>query len=156
LTIRSTPTGALVTVDGRFRGETPLVIRDLPMGAHTVQIARPGHVPWSDRVTLSPSSSRRTVSANLQPGLDAASQTSGSLFVDSRPRGARVTIDGRLVGTTPFRMPGMAAGRHDIRLDLDGYRSVSMPVTVNAAREARIAATLEPGGVPPGKSGPVR
>lgn len=156
LTIRSTPTGALVTVDGRFRGETPLVIRDLPMGAHTVQVARPGHVPWSDRVTLSPSSSRRTVSANLQPGLDTGSQTSGSLFVDSRPRGARVTIDGRLVGTTPFRMPGMAAGRHDIRLDLDGYRSVSMPVTVNAAREARIAATLEPGGVPPGKSGPVR
>jgi serine/threonine protein kinase len=156
LTIRSTPTGALVTVDGRFRGETPLVIRDLPMGVHTVQIARPGHVPWSDRVTLSASSSRRTVSVNLQPGLDAGSQTSGSLFVDSRPRGARVTIDGRLVGTTPFRMPGMAAGRHDIRLDLDGYRSVSMPVTVNAAREARIAATLEPGGVPPGKSGPVR
>ena len=156
LTIRSTPGGALVTVDGRFRGETPVVIRDLQLGGHTVQIARPGHVPWSDRITLTAASPRRTVTATLQPGLDAVGQTSGSLFVDSRPRGARVTIDGRLVGTTPFRMPGLTAGRHDVRLDLDGYRSVSMPVTVSATREARVAATLEPGGVPPGKPGPVR
>ena len=156
LIVQSAPTGALVTVNGQYRGETPLTIRDIPLGAHTVQIARPGHIPWTDRVTLTSSAPARVVAADLQPGLDMNGRVTGSLYIDSRPRGARVMIDGRFVGTTPFRMPGLAAGRHDIRLELDGYRAALMPVSVAAGRESRVAITLDPGAALPGGRGPVR
>jgi hypothetical protein len=151
--VQSDPAGALVTIDGRIRGETPVTIRDLPLGPHTIQIARPGHVPWSERVTLTASVPSRVLTARLRPGLDGPDRLSGSMFIDSRPRGARVTIDGRFVGTTPFRISGMATGRHDIRLELDGYRAASSPVNVVAGRESRVAVTLEPGGALPGGRG---
>ena len=156
VTVQSDPNGALVTVDGRFRGETPITIRDLSLGAHAIQIARPGHVPWSERLTLTASSPARVVSAVLRPGVELSDRASGSIYIDSRPRGARVMIDGRFVGTTPFRISGMAAGRHDVRIELDGYRAASMPVTVTSTREARVAVTLELGGALPGGRGPVR
>jgi hypothetical protein len=144
LTVQSDPTGALVTVDGQYRGETPVTIRDLPLKAYTVQIARPGHIPWSNRVTLTSSSPARVVAADLQPGLDMSGRVTGSLYIDSRPRGARVMIDGRFVGTTPFRMPGIAVGRHDVRLELDGYRVATQPVNVTAGRESNLRITLDP------------
>jgi serine/threonine protein kinase len=156
LTVRSDPTGALVTIDGRLRGETPVTVRDLGLGPHTIQIARPGHVPWTQRVTLTVASPSRLVAATLRPGLDAPVRISGSIYVDSRPRGARVRIDGRFVGTTPFRISGMAAGRHDLRFELDGYRPATTAVSVGAGRESRAAVTLEPGAALPGGRGPVR
>ena len=45
IVVRSTPSGAIVRVDGRLHGETPITIRDLALGAHTLQVARPGFVP---------------------------------------------------------------------------------------------------------------
>jgi hypothetical protein len=36
--VRSEPTGARVTVDGRARGLTPLVLRDLAPGDHDVMV----------------------------------------------------------------------------------------------------------------------
>ena len=155
LVVQSDPSGALVTVDGQYRGETPVTIRDLPLGAYTVQIARPGHIPWSNRVTLTSSSPARVVAADLQPGLDMAGRVTGSVYIDSRPRGARVMIDGRFVGTTPFRMPGLAAGRHEVRLELDGYRAATQQVPVTAGRESRVAMTLDPAALPGGR-GPRR
>jgi hypothetical protein len=156
LTVRSDPAGALVTIDGRLRGETPVTVRDLALGPHTIQVARPGHVPWTERVTLTVASPSRLVAATLRPGLDAPDRISGSIYIDSRPRGARVMIDGRFVGTTPFRISGMAAGRHDLRFELDGYRPATTAVSVGAGRESRAAVTLEPGAALPGGRGPVR
>ena len=155
LRVQSDPAGALVTVDGQYRGETPVTIRDLPLGAYTVQIARPGHIPWSNRVTLTSASPARVVAAELQPGLDMSGRVTGSMYIDSRPRGARVMIDGRFVGTTPFRVPGLAAGRHEIRLELDGYRAATQAVQVTPGRESRVAMTLDPAALPGGR-GPQR
>lgn len=38
LDVRSEPAGASVTIDGQARGQTPLVVRDLPPGEHEVVI----------------------------------------------------------------------------------------------------------------------
>ena len=39
-----------------------------------------------------------------------AASTTGEIFVDSRPRGARVFIDGKEVGVTPLRLTGQPVG----------------------------------------------
>ncbi|HUF47991.1 MAG TPA: PEGA domain-containing protein [Vicinamibacterales bacterium] len=148
LEVRSTPTGALVTVDGRIAGTTPLTIADLPIGSHVVQVARPGFVPVEERVDLTATTLARVVDVRLgRSAADGAPRPAGvgSLEVDSRPRGATVTVDGRRVGVTPLSVPDLPAGRHVVELGLEGYRSVRSEVLVRAGERARLALSLEAG-----------
>jgi hypothetical protein len=81
------------------------------------------------------------------PSAAAASGTAGrfvgSLNVESRPTGARVFLDGKLIGTTPLAMPGVPAGEHAIRLEHDGYHRWSSSVRVVASESNRVTASLE-------------
>ena len=52
----------------------------------------------------------------------------GTLAIDSKPPGARVTIGGAEVGTTPYRNERMGSGRHLVSLALDLHRSVANEV----------------------------
>jgi hypothetical protein len=65
------------------------------------------------------------------------------LEVDSRPAGAQVWVDGRLVGTTPLQVSGVGAGSHEVRLELRGYRPWRTSVSVGRGARARVAASLE-------------
>jgi serine/threonine-protein kinase len=67
----------------------------------------------------------------------------GSLSVDSRPEGARVFLDGRLIGTTPVDTPSVGAGEHAIRIERDGYRRWSSSIRVVASEKTRVTASLE-------------
>ena len=67
----------------------------------------------------------------------------GALNVDSRPTGARVFLDGRLIGTTPLTMPTVGAGEHAIRIERDGYRRWSSSIRVVASENNRVTASLE-------------
>jgi PEGA domain/Protein kinase domain len=143
--VRSVPSGAIVTVDGRLYGETPLTVRDLVLGAHSVQIAHPGYVPRTDRITLTSGAPSQTVSAQLEPGVDTAKAgaTQGSVFVDTRPRGARVTIDGRDAGVTPVQIPEVSLGPHKITLELAGYKTLNADIVVTPGPPTKFAVTLE-------------
>ena len=65
------------------------------------------------------------------------------LYVQSRPAGAEVYLDGQLVSTTPFQLSGVTVGRHIIQINLQGYRTWSTPVSVEPGARVRIAAALE-------------
>jgi len=60
----STPSGAEVTVDGKFVGSTPSVL-SLRVGNHDVQVSLPGFVQWKRNLTVS-KDSELTVNAVLQ------------------------------------------------------------------------------------------
>jgi hypothetical protein len=143
--IRSQPDGALVTVDGRLEGPTPVTVVDLPFGEYAVQVARPGYTPYQETHTLSADEPDRTLLVRLEAAFEPPPLTTGSIVFDSRPQGANVLLDGRLVGTTPLRLPEVIAGTHDVRMELTGYRPVSAGVTVEPGRQARFAVTLTSG-----------
>ena len=67
----------------------------------------------------------------------------GSLVVVSRPTGATVSLDGRVVGTTPLTLPEVAAGSHAVKLELDGYRTWSVAAEVVSGQQKRVSASLE-------------
>jgi hypothetical protein len=64
LTVKSTPDGADIMVDGKFVGSTPSTLR-LPAGDHTVSVAAAGFKNWQRTFTLS-SGSSVTLSATLE------------------------------------------------------------------------------------------
>ncbi len=158
IVVRSSPAGAMVTIDGRVYNDTPVNARDLALGTHVVQIARPGFVPQVQRVTLTPASPARTLTVTLVPGLSQTGDARpgpppgrgsgmagmGALDVDVLPRGARVTIDGERHGVTPMRVPELKAGVHTVTVEFDGYQPRTTRVTVEAGKRATVKLTLLP------------
>jgi hypothetical protein len=167
--VRSTPAGARVFVDNREYGRTPVTIRALARGAHTVRVARDGYVQDERRVTITSAQRAQAITVRLRgerppaastPDRTAAAMTptnratagttdtgaltgSGSLMVESRPAGAKVFIDGKLVGTTPLMLPAIPAGDHALHLDHDGYRRWSSAIRIVPSQRNRVAASLD-------------
>ncbi len=145
LLVESVPAAALVFVDGRRVGQTPVRVPNLAMGKHDVRVARPGFVPTTEEVSLSPSDPSRTVQVKLRRGSQnaAAAALEGSIEVDSHPQGANVVVDGRSVGQTPVRVPAMSPGDHRVLIELRGHRRVTSTVKVVAGEQTRLAVSLE-------------
>lgn len=115
----------------------------------------PAPVPGDTEVAVTAPPAPVTREANPVPGppesLSAPASAesagpppaAGTLVVDSRPRGAVVTVNGRRRGVTPLRLPDVEAGSYVVRLQLTGYRTISGTVDVRAGEQARLAVTLE-------------
>lgn len=163
LLVRSTPSGASVSVDGVAQGVTPAALRDLPMGARTIVVARRGYIPETRRVVITsarPSRSldvrlaaeaaappRPTTSASAVKGRSGEispkpAATTGALSIDSRPGGAAVTINGTPSGTTPLLINDLAPGEYRILMAMPGYRNFATTVRVVAGERVRAAASL--------------
>jgi serine/threonine-protein kinase len=94
----------------------------------------------------SPASAPRTPAAAADredPELGTAGRFVGRLTIESRPDGARVFLDGKLVGTTPLSLPSVSAGEHAVRLEREGYRRWSSSARIVASEQNRITASLE-------------
>ena len=143
LLVRTMPPGATVVVDGVDRGQTPLSLDDLPYGTHRISISRDGYGSETREVSLSRNAGVASVGIELvETGL-APAAAPGSIQVDSRPDGARVMLDGQLVGTTPVVVPDVASGTHSVRVERDGYQAWVTTVDVPPSDEVRVAASLE-------------
>jgi serine/threonine protein kinase len=159
LLVRTTPAGASVSVDGREVGRTPATVRDLARGPHRVLVTRDGYAEQERRVVISPSRPAQSVNIALvrarvpAPARAAASAAStpasvaggsaGALVVDSRPTGAKVYLDGKLMGDTPLSLQTVAVGEHAVRLEREGYRRWLSSVRVVASEQNRVTASLE-------------
>ena len=160
LIVRSTPAGADVMVDGQSRGVTPLTLRELPFGAHTIAVSHAGHDTRQQRVTLSERRPSRSIDFELHPTSTAGPETTatdsttstrsapsgqaGSLQVASHPAGAQVFVDDNLIGTTPLLIPNVAAGSRRLRIDLSGYKAWTKSVQIEPSERSRVSVSLEP------------
>jgi len=160
LLVRSTPADATVFVDGRARGPTPVAIANLPLGTHFVRIARDGYAVENRRIFITAGQPTESLEVTLERLGAASSDGSitriptprtpatigtvmGTLDVESRPAGAKVFIDGRLVGTTPVAMVEVASGEHAIRLEHEGYQRWASTIRVVSGGRSRVTASLE-------------
>jgi len=158
--VRSTPADATVFVDGRARGPTPVAIANLPLGTHFVRIARDGYAVENRRIFITAGQPTESLEVTLERLGAASSDGSitriptprtpatigtvmGTLDVESRPAGAKVFIDGRLVGTTPVAMVEVASGEHAIRLEHEGYQRWASTIRVVSGGRSRVTASLE-------------
>ena len=149
-----------MSIDGRDYGTTPTTVRDLARGPHHVRVTRDGYAMQERRVVISssrpaqsvnvamertqaPPPPRRAVVAPASQASATAARVTGVLAVDSRPTGAKVFLDDKLIGTTPLMVPSVTAGDHAVRFELDGYRHWSSSIRIVAAESQRVTASLE-------------
>jgi len=143
LLIRSTPADADVMVNGRARGKTPVALRDLALGSYTILVAREGYASEERKLHLTTRRTAASTQFNLRPASAPQTGKPGGLNVQSRPAGARVFVNDRLVGTTPLAVPDLPAGPATVRIEMDGYTTWSTTVRVGGGEQTRVAASLE-------------
>lgn len=78
-------------------------------------------------------------------------QEGGGLRVVVNPPGAEVYVDGTFVGTSgeALLVPGLAPGRHEVRVQMDGYAPETRNVSVPKGGTGMLSVTLRqtgPGG----------
>jgi hypothetical protein len=66
LSLSSSPAGAQVVLNGEVVGQTPVVLKNLPVGSRGVVVRRDGYSPWSTTVRIV-ADQLTTVKANLVP-----------------------------------------------------------------------------------------
>ena len=150
LLVRSVPSGATVTVNGRERGTTPAAIRDLAFGTYTIAVSRSGYQRREQKIAVSTSVPAREITLELTPVRAAApaapaapAATTGTVYVESKPAGASVSIDGRVVGTAPMRVLELSPGSHAVSITLAGHKTINTTVVVRAGQQTPLRVSLE-------------
>ncbi len=136
LVVHSAPEGALVQVDGRGAGPTPLSLPNLSPGQHLVVLSKAGYAAESRNVA---------VHAGGQAALAVSlNQLAAVASIASDPPGASIIIDGRDTGkTTPAKLQ-VGQGSHSLALRKAGYLETSASLTLNPGETFQFQPTLKP------------
>jgi hypothetical protein len=136
LRVETVPAGADVSLDGSFRGQSPLEIPDAAYGEHILRVEKAGFEPSTRAVTVG--RDEVTVSANLSEKVAPA-----ELSVTSEPSGASVRIGGAAAGWTPVVLKDLPPGVHQLVIRKEGYEAHRQSITLEAGRSAVIRAALQ-------------
>lgn len=126
----SNPEEAQILVNDESIAKTPASI-ELIEGKHVVRIKKSGFKDWQKNITVIASEDIAFNDIQLKPA-DA------TLFVESVPAAANVTIDGSYVGKTPLETaisPGKAAS---VRLYKQGFLASTRSVKVDAGQSKKL------------------
>ncbi|HSL20377.1 MAG TPA: PEGA domain-containing protein [Vicinamibacterales bacterium] len=110
LAIASEPAGARVAIDGRPRGASPIVVRDLAPGLHDIVLTGAGG-SVTRRVRVEEGAASSVVVVMPKPGSGASGWAKVKL-----PIVAEIYKDGDLLGTTDVDRLMLPAGSHKLRL----------------------------------------
>lgn len=137
LTLSSIPGAAGVTVDGTYRGQTPLDVVLSPGEAHAVEVSRAGYVPKKLDVEVA-SGKTETTAVTLEAILGeielAVDPPDAELFVNGEPRGPARQV---------LQLPAVA---HRIEIRKDGYEGFSANVTPRSGFPQTIEVILRTAG----------
>jgi formylglycine-generating enzyme required for sulfatase activity len=118
--LATNPSAANVSIDGEFRGRTPLRVRLTPERKHVLTLTKPGYETATRELSVAADSGRR-----LQ--IDLTAQY-GEIEVRSDPTGAAIFVDGEKQGETPSRLT-LTAVAHKIEVRQAAYATQTSTVT---------------------------
>lgn len=140
LVIRSTPRGADIYIDDKTKlmGQTPDKFRVEP-GPHKLYLEKKGYEP-QEKPFVMPTGKPLVLEFDLKPV-----EEYGNIQIVANVAGARVFVDGKNVGITPYReMPSARIGAHQVILEKAGFYRWEQRVEVEKGRTALVTAELKP------------
>ena len=119
LAISSTPAGSIVLVDDQQVGPSPITIAG-PCARRRVDVSHPRYAAATRWVTLT---------ADHAATLDVSlTRPTHDLWVDTRPWGAELSIDGHRAGTSPGMIKVMGFTTVTLQIDKPGFKPIAMKV----------------------------
>lgn len=145
LKVVSTPEGARVFVDDNYQGKTPTSAPQLAAGEHKVRVELDGHATQERTVTVQ-NGGESTETFAMESVL-------GRLEIVTMPAGAKVSIDGKAVGTTRMisgssksavlAVEKVAAGDRSVVVSAIGCQDVARKVKVPPKGTASVTIVLK-------------
>lgn len=120
LVLTSEPSDAIVSIDGEFKGRTPVELELVPGEDHQIRLSKRGHDTVSDTIRLESGGTRE-----LHVRLDARF---GEIQIVSRPADAELWVDGESRGPA-LQVIRLSAVPHEIEVRKSGYESFEETVT---------------------------
>ena len=132
--ISSEPAGARILSGDEQVGETPATI-ELLEGTHQISVVSDGFSAWDGTIVAEPNVDQALPLIRLQPA-------NAKLLVNSIPRGANVTVNGRYRGQSPITLDLAPGINYEIGLSKAGYGVSSRKVRLGAAASDAITVDL--------------
>jgi len=125
LEVKTIPEGAAVSIDGSYKGKTPIKV-ELTRSSCRLKIEKGRG--WSNI----------DESLTLNPGINSFERSlkriTYSLSIKTYPPKARVSIGGEPIGTTPVKRMDLF-GNYKIKIEKEGYETIEEPITVESDTE---------------------
>jgi len=151
-----------VWIDGKYAGYVKELKGDrkvmLASGEHEITVRQAGYQDFTKKVAVDPGQSQTVAvvltenSKAIFPGNNAA-----ELRLDIQPKRAAVYVDGGYMGHGGdfggrFHSMLVAPGKHQLKVELDGYQPYETEITANANEKSRLNIVLQKSGdAGPGK-----
>jgi len=132
------PDGTSVSINNVYKGMTPLTVSDLDAGTYTITLSHFGYTALSLPVTVQ-AGSVSEVNATLVA-------LTGSLFVNTTPAGARLTLDGFTAGISPATLSDITRGSHLLNVTKEGFVTQNIPVQITTNQTTTVNVVLLPSG----------
>ncbi len=132
----SIPSGAIVSVDGVERKNTPSVIEVLA-GEHEIKIKLPGYKSWTGDISISALQPQTYPQVILE-------KADGLVNLTSKPSGASITLNGNYVGDTPLELAIKPEQTHNLDLFKPGFEHLSSKLSVKSGHERNLDLQLKP------------
>lgn len=134
ITVNTDPGGANVTIDGRYRGQSPLEVSLRPDNAYDVVLSKAGYQTAKRTIDVDPDEDI-ALSARLEPVVGVirlmVEPGDGELFVDGEPKGS------------PNQRLELTARSHDIEIRTPGYATYETTVTPKPGLSQQLMVQLE-------------
>lgn len=139
VTIKVDGAPAYVELDGEKLGKSPFSEPFLiGPGKHVFRAERDGEEP--DEKTLELVSVTK-VEVALKPRIKET--LPGELTIESNPPNAVITLDGKIMGTTPVKAT-LKEGGHEVIAEVDGYVTARTEVVLSPGQARKVTIELEP------------
>jgi NOL1/NOP2/fmu family ribosome biogenesis protein len=132
--IRTEPADAQVEIDGQVVGQTPILLRNQPIGNQKAILKKVNHVPKEISWTIRDGRPKR-IDETLESNI-------GYLSVTTVPESATVVIDDNHRGLTPFKTE-LEQGNYRLALRKAGYAEHQEVVAVQKGEEKTVSANLQ-------------
>ena len=134
INLSTEPPGAIVYEGEQKLGVTPVLLEILE-GSHDLSIILDGYKAWDNTITVAPNVDQNIPIIQLEPA-------NARLLVNTIPRAANVTINGRYRGQSPVNLSLSPDINYEIVMSKAGYGSVSRKIRLDAATSEEITVDL--------------
>ncbi len=137
LEILTNPGGALVLIDGKESGKTPLKLEQVQAGQHTVEARLPDYETMERKVVIKTGKSM-VIQQKMLPDFGQLEVSAGGVA------GALVVLDGDELGQAPMTLKRVVAGKHTVKVIADFYKPFKKKIVVKRGKLNKLKAILKP------------